>query len=94
MTKSPDTDNTRIALINNNIGYIQKDVSEIKEAIKGLDNVLASKEELSTVEKAVDIRLVKLESASVLWKIASPALAATISGIFVFLLIQYLTKFH
>lgn len=38
-------DNTKIALINNNIGYIQRDITEIKTDIKGLaGNYLTKKE--------------------------------------------------
>ena len=38
-------ENTTVALMGKDIGYIQKDIGEIKDAIKGLSGVFASKED-------------------------------------------------
>lgn len=88
MTKA-DSDKTQIALINNNINFIQKDILEIKLALK--DNY-ATREALVQVAKDTESRLLKLESSSSLWRWLSPSLAAVLGSIMTFLLIQYIMK--
>lgn len=82
-----EAENTRIAVINTNIGYIQKDILEIKLSLK---DAYATKEALVQVAKDTETRLTRLESASSLWRWVSPTLAAVMGSIMTFLLVQYI----
>jgi len=88
MTKR-DSDDTKIAVINNNIGFIQKDISEIKTVLK--DNY-ATKESFETYIRESNDKFLKLENSNNFWKWFSPTLAAVLGSILTFLLIQYLMK--
>jgi len=83
-------DKTAIALINNNLGYIVSDISEIKTAIKDLNSIFATKEQLAETATVVENRLISLESSSKFWKVASPTIAAIAGSFVTFLLINYL----
>ena len=87
MTTKPESDDTKIALINNNIEFIKKDIVEIKLA---LQNKYATNLSLETVAKETELRLKRLESSSNLWKWLSPILAAILGSVLTFLIIQYL----
>lgn len=82
-------DKITIAVINTNIGYIQKDIVEIKFSLK---DAYATKEALIQVAKETELRLLRLESASNLWKWMSPSVAAILGSTLTFLLINYLTN--
>lgn len=84
--KVRDKDDTRIALINNNIDYMRADITEIKQSIKELAGVYPTKEEL----KVVSDKVIALESKSNLWKVISPIASSIVTAVIVFLLIQYL----
>lgn len=83
------SDDTQIAVINNNIGFIQKDIVEIKQS---LSNTYATRENLVQVAKDTELRLKRLEDASNLWKWLSPTLSAVMGSIVTFLVIQYLMR--
>ena len=87
MTTKPESDDTKIALINNNIEFIKKDIVEIKLA---LQNKYATNVSLETVAKETELRLKRLESSSNLWKWLSPILAAVLGSVLTFLIINYL----
>ncbi len=82
-------DGTGIALINNNISYIQKDILEIKLSLR---DTFATKEALIQVAKETESRLIHLEDSAGLWKWTSPILAGVFGSVLTFLLIQYLTS--
>lgn len=82
-----EKENTRIAVINTNIGYIQKDILEIKLSLK---DAYATKESLIQVAKDTETRIVRLEDQSNLWRWLSPTLSAILGSVVTFLLIQYL----
>jgi hypothetical protein len=86
-----EAENTRIAIINNNISYIQKDISEIKLSLR---EAYATKQEFAQLEKDSELRLARLENASNLWRWFSPTLAAILGSILTFLLIQYIMNMH
>jgi hypothetical protein len=86
----PVNKDTAIALIGKDIGYIQGDISEIKESIKCLSGVFSTKEELSQNNKETNIRLTSLEEKRSFWKYTSPILTAVLSATITFLLIEYI----
>ena len=86
MTK-PESDDTKIALINNNIEFIKKDIVEIKLA---LQNKYATNVSLETIAKETELRLKRLESSSNLWKFLSPSISAILASIGTFLFISFL----
>ncbi len=90
MTKQ-EIDKTAIAVINTNLGFIKEDISEIKNSLKGLPAIFASKEELVVIAKETELRLTKLEekSNSVLGKWLSPTIAYVLGTILTFLIVQY-----
>lgn len=51
MTTKTETDETKIALINNNIQYIQRDISTINTSIKELTGVYVTRQEFSDFTK-------------------------------------------
>ncbi len=88
---STDTDKTSIAVINTNVGYIQRDISEIKVSLK---DVYATKDSLAEIAKQTEARLIRLESNSNLWKWLAPTLSAIIAVIIEYLFINYLMHIH
>lgn len=89
MTKA-DSDATKIALINNNIAFIQKDIGEIKGGIKELAGVYATREQLIEVAKDTELRLTRLEGQSNLWRWMNPLLSSAFTALVTFLLINYI----
>ena len=63
-TKAQD-ESTKIALINNNIGYIQKDISDIKGTLKELSGVFATSVALREVAVETERRFSELENKSI-----------------------------
>lgn len=84
MTKQ--SDETISALIQKDINYMRTDILEIKDSIKLLGGVYATKAEV----KEVSDRAIALEKSSNLWKLLSPSLAGIGGSIITFLVIQYL----
>lgn len=96
MTKA-EADTTKIAIINNNVAYIQKDIAEIKASVKELAGVYVTREALVEVAKQTEERFKALEKAifeikksNNLWKFLSPTLGAVMGAVLTFLIIQYL----
>jgi hypothetical protein len=57
-----------------------------------LSGIYATKVFVDDNNKAVEIRLTKIEASSNLWKWLSPTMAAILGSIITFLIIQYLAK--
>lgn len=95
---SQQSDNTKIALINNNVAYIQKDISEIKASIKELAGVYVTREALVEVAKQTEERFKNLEQAIIdLKNTNSPtrtwfkhSMSAVLGAVLTFLIINYL----
>jgi hypothetical protein len=84
------SEKTSIAVINTNIGFIQADISEIKDNIKGLGGIFASKVELIQIAKETEIRLQILERADGIRKYAIPVFTSVVSAFVTFLIISYM----
>ena len=82
MTKN---DGERIVSLEVQIKGLQGDITEVKADVKEIKTILNKL-------TGFDDRLRKLETASNLWKWASPSLSAVLSAIMTFLIIQYLTS--
>lgn len=95
---SQQSDNTKIALINNNISFIQKDIGEIKGSIKELAGVYVTREALIEVAKQTEERFKTLETAiSKVENANTPgktwikhSLSGILGAVLTFLIIQYL----
>jgi 5-bromo-4-chloroindolyl phosphate hydrolysis protein len=74
------------ALIQKDINYMRVDIVEIKESIKSLNTVYATKYEMNELTN----RTIALEKSSNIWKIISPTFAAVLGSIVTFLTVQYL----
>ncbi len=88
----PDTDNTRIALIENNLSYLVKGIDELKVGMKELSGVYATQIAVTELATDLDIRLVRLEKSSNMWKWLSPTLSSAVTALIVFLLIFFLNN--
>jgi hypothetical protein len=89
----PDNSNeTKIAIIGNNIEYVKKDIAEIKASIKDLSGVYLTKQEYDDSRRQLLDRLSQLEQSSNLWKWLSPTLSAIITAVLTLLTISYLDK--
>ncbi len=86
------TGETSNALIQKDIGYIQKDIQEIKQGIKDLAGVYATKIFVDDAFKSLDLRLQRMEESSNLWRWLSPTLSAVLGSTVTFLLIQYIDR--
>jgi hypothetical protein len=81
---------TKIALINQNIENINRNVDEIRLDIKSLNGVFVPTMKYEDDKRAVDIRLTALEKSSNLWKFLSPSLAAALGSVLTILITNYL----
>jgi 5-bromo-4-chloroindolyl phosphate hydrolysis protein len=90
--KTTEAQNTSLIGIGKDVAYIQKDISEIKMGIKELSGIYATKISVDDINKAVEIRLTRIEASSNLWKWLSPSVAAVLGSVLTFLTIQYLSK--
>lgn len=88
----PTADPTSIAVINTNVGYIQRDLSEIKTSIKELAGVYATKVFVDDAVRSHDLRLKTLEASSQLWRWLSPTLSAFASAVMAFFVLSYFNK--
>lgn len=82
-----ETENTKVAIINTNISYIQRDILEIKLSLK---DAYATKESLVQVARDTETRLIRLENSSNLWRFLSPTFAAMAGSVLTFLFLNYL----
>lgn len=94
-------DSTKVALINNNIAYIQKDIAEIKSSIKELAGVYVTREALIEVAKQteerfkiLEVAIVEIRKTNKFWLWFGPTLSGFIclllGGTFMFLITNYL----
>lgn len=83
--------NTDIAVMNNNIGYIQRDIGEIKQSIKELSGVYATQISVTDGNAAFEKRIKSLEESSTFQKWISPAIASVVGSALTYLLIFYLS---
>jgi hypothetical protein len=90
MTDVIETTETKIAVISTNIGYVQRDIADIKSSISLLANVYATSKDLQDIARQTEARLNKLEKSSNLWKWLSPTLSAIIAVIVEYLFIFFL----
>ncbi len=94
MTETVETTETKIAVISTNIGFVQRDIADIKTSISLLANVYATSKDLSEVAKATEMRLSRLEKSNYLWKWLGPTLSAIIAVIIEYLFVFYLQHLH
>ncbi|HEX9504159.1 MAG TPA: hypothetical protein VF974_07660 [Patescibacteria group bacterium] len=94
MSEIPETTETKIAVISTNIGYVQRDISDIKTSISLLANVYATSKDLQEVAKQTETRIGKLEKSSNAWKFFAPTLSAIIAVVIEYLFIFYLQHNH
>ena len=96
MTKKTDNsqEDTRLCIgnISKDISYIQGDIGEIKENLKGLANIFASKIELIQIAKDTEYRLCILEKANGIMKYIIPIVCAIASSVITLLIISYLNN--
>lgn len=78
------------AVLATNVEEIKGDISEIKQTLKELNGVFVTQIKADETEKLFDIRVVRLENSSNLWKWLSPTLAAASAFIVEFLFTNYL----
>lgn len=80
----------KVELIGKDIGYIQKDIAEIKASVKELAGVYVTKVQFEDSVRLLGTRLLEVEKSNNMWKWLSPTFSAILSGVIVFLLINYL----
>lgn len=83
-------DKTMIAVINNNISYIQKDLATINLSLKELATVYVTREALNQIARETELRIAHLEGQSNLYKWISPIIASLITALTTYLIIFYL----
>lgn len=84
-------ESTAIALIAQDIGYIKRDLLDIKSSLREAITVFASKEELAQTAKDTQVRLAQLESEGKWWRWISPTIAAGASALATYLITFYFT---
>lgn len=85
-------DATSTALIAKDISYISKDIAEIKQSVKDLAGVYATKVSVDDANRVFETRLKKVEESGNLWRWLSPSIAAVMGSVLTFLIVQYLSK--
>lgn len=89
---------TRIAVLENNMLELKTQMSEIRADIKSLgkqvdavlNQKLADSVEIKAELKSLNERLIHIERQSNLWKWLSPTLSSVITAMVTFLLLNYL----
>ena len=92
------TEETRIALVEQNMTELKQDMSEIKTDVKSLSKQIESlfsmkisdHVEIKTEIKSLQEKQLKLEGQSNLWRWLSPTLSAVLGAVVTFLLMFYL----
>lgn len=91
-----DADDTRIALISNDIGYIKGDISEIKSDIKGLDGRYVTQEQLKELSNQItaiaEAQQKALDKQGGLQRFVPIIISNALVGVMVFLLIFFLNN--
>lgn len=89
-------DDTRIALIGNDISYMKKAIDEVKQSVKELAGVYATQESLKDIEKQVksladSVKMINDRQSG--WQRFFPSIfASVLTGVLVFLVISFLTN--
>ena len=83
-------DQTKVELIGKDIGYIQKDIAEIKSSVKELAGVYATKIQMDNADSQLKDRIRKLEQSGHMWRWLSPLIGAVLGSVITFLLVNYL----
>ena len=86
------TDETKIALIGKDIGFINENIKEIKSTISNLSGMYVPTVIYQEEKKAQDLRISRLENSSNLWRWLSPTLSAVLGSIITILVISYLNN--
>ena len=94
MTDTTETTETKIAVISTNIGFVQRDIADIKNSISLLANVYATSKDLQDVAKQTEGRLARLEKSSNIWKWLGPTLSAIVAVIIEYLFLFYIQHLH
>mgnify|MGYP001563293276 CR=1 FL=1 len=94
MAETIETTETKIAVISTNIGFVQRDIADIKNSISLLANVYATSKDLQEVAKQTEGRLERLEKSNYLWKWLGPTLSAIVAVILEYLFLFYLQHLH
>lgn len=92
------TEETRIALVEQNMTELKQEISDIKTELKALSmqintmlsSKLADHVEMKAEIKSLSEKLVEIEKRSNLWKWLSPTLSAVLGAFVTFLLMSYL----
>ena len=92
--QSPESIETKVAIINTNIGFVQRDIADIKNSISLLANVYATSKDLQDIAKQTEIRLIRLEKSNYLWRWLGPTLSAIVAVLIEYLFIFYLQHLH
>jgi hypothetical protein len=87
-----ESNETKIALIAKDIGYIVGDVKEIKQNMQNLSGVFVQSIQYTEDKKASDMRIERLEKSSNLWRWLSPTLASVAGAVLTLLVISYLSN--
>lgn len=90
------SDTTKIALISLNIANMQGDIVEIKDGIKGLPAIFASKEQLVVIAKETEARLTSLEHTvdnltTGVGRFVVPLISFLLGGTILFLITRLIT---
>ena len=76
-------ENERLATVEQKISELKDDLSEVKSDVKEIKRCV--------LDSDLTRRVSRLEKKSDLWKFLSPTLAAILSSVMTFLIIQYLS---
>jgi hypothetical protein len=90
MLEEVQSQETKIALINQNIQNINRNVDEIRLDIKGLNGIFVPTMKYEEDRKALELRVSTMEKSGNLWKWLSPTLAATMGSVLTLLVSSYL----
>lgn len=85
-----ETDQTKIALINNNIQFIQRDLADIKTSVKELAGVYITKLQFDDLQKSMDTRLLSVEKSRRFFAWLIPVVSSILTAVGTFLVLFYL----
>jgi len=88
------TDQVTLASVTTTLTFMQRDITEIKQDIKNMPPIFASKEELANTAIRTNDRISRLEKESRLWRWVSPTFAAIVAVIVEYLFIFYIQHLH
>lgn len=92
MEQGTESNETKIALIAKDIGYIVGDIKEIKQNMQSLSGVFVQTIQYAEDKKAFEIRMDKIEKNNNLWRWLSPILASVAGAVLTLLVISFLSN--